>query len=284
MTRAIALATDAALTTVILMSITGVVALVASLVGGLRPEWLVGALLGSGWFLLTGAYFSLFWSAAGQTPGMRLLRVCVRGPDGTAPSLGRSLVRFVGLVLAIVPLFAGFVPVLFTERRRGLPDFVAGTVVVFEDSHTAEAARTARRAPGSTTAALHRAPRPRTDPPALVWPRAAHAACNVEARLVAISTARPKCHFADAITRLVGAGRRQPSAGPSAKDGLVSSAPKTAVVVAAVTPGPSLGGGDRGRHTYGWPPASPSRRHQGLGQIRRRPTLPTHAAQRSRAG
>jgi uncharacterized RDD family membrane protein YckC len=144
-TRAVALATDAALTIVILMSITGVVSLVASLVGGLRPEWLVGALLGSGWILLTGAYFSVFWSTAGQTPGMRLLRVRVRGPDGTAPSLGRSLIRFVGLVLAIVPLFAGFVPVLFTERRRGLPDFVAGTVVVYEDSRTAGAADTARR-------------------------------------------------------------------------------------------------------------------------------------------
>ena len=83
-TRAVALATDAALTIVILMSITGVVALVASLVRGLRPEWLVGALLGSGWILVTGAYFSVFWSAAGQTPGMRLLRVRVRGPDGTA--------------------------------------------------------------------------------------------------------------------------------------------------------------------------------------------------------
>ena len=138
-TRAVALATDAAITIVILMSITGVVALVASLVGGLRPEWLVGVLLGSGWILVTGAYFSVFWSSAGQTPGMRLLRVRVRGPGGTAPSLGRSLVRFVGLVLAIVPLFAGFIPVLFTERRRGLPDFVAGTVVVYDGSRGADA-------------------------------------------------------------------------------------------------------------------------------------------------
>ena len=48
------------------------------------------------------------------------------------PSIGRSLVRFVGLVLAIVPLFAGFLPILFTERRRGLPDLLAGTVVVYE--------------------------------------------------------------------------------------------------------------------------------------------------------
>jgi uncharacterized RDD family membrane protein YckC len=107
-------------------------ALVAFLVGGLRPEWLVGVLLASGWMLVVGIYFVLFWSSAGQTPGMRLLRVRVLGPDGAAPSVARSLVRLVGLVLAIVPLFAGFIPVLFDERRRGLPDFVARTVVVYD--------------------------------------------------------------------------------------------------------------------------------------------------------
>ncbi|HET9324657.1 MAG TPA: RDD family protein [Gaiellaceae bacterium] len=133
-TRALALVADAGVTIVLLMALTGAVALVASLVGGLRPQWLVGALLGSGWILVTGAYFVLFWSSAGQTPGMRLLRVRVRGPSGGPLSVSRSIVRFLGLVLAIVPFFAGFIPVLFTERRRGLPDFMAGTVVVYEGS------------------------------------------------------------------------------------------------------------------------------------------------------
>jgi uncharacterized RDD family membrane protein YckC len=133
-TRAIALATDAALTLVLFMSIVGVAALVASLVGGLRPAWLVGALLASGGLLVAGTYFVLFWSSAGQTPGMRLLRVRVLGPEGKPPSVGRSLVRVVGLGLSIVPLFAGFIPVLFTEQRRGLADFLAGTVVLYEDA------------------------------------------------------------------------------------------------------------------------------------------------------
>ena len=133
-TRAVALATDAAVTMVLFMSVVGITALIASLVGGLRPQWLVGVLLASGWLLIASAYFVLFWSSGGQTPGMRLLRLRVRGPLGGPPSIGRSLVRMVGLVLAIVPLFAGFVPVLFTERRRGLPDFLAGTVVLYEDA------------------------------------------------------------------------------------------------------------------------------------------------------
>jgi uncharacterized RDD family membrane protein YckC len=133
-TRALALAADAGVTLILFMAVVGITALVASLVGGLRPEWLVGALLASGWMLIAGTYFVLFWSSAGQTPGMRLLRVRVHGPAGDPPSLGRSLVRLVGLVLAIVPMFAGFIPVLFTKRRRGLPDFLAGTVVLYEDT------------------------------------------------------------------------------------------------------------------------------------------------------
>jgi hypothetical protein len=40
-----------------------------------------------------------------------------------------STLRFVGLLLAIVPLFAGFLPMLVDLHRRGLQDYVAGTVV-----------------------------------------------------------------------------------------------------------------------------------------------------------
>ncbi len=131
-TRALALATDAALTIVLVMSVVGIVSLIASLVGGLGASWLGGVVLGSAWIVVVGAYFVVFWSTAGQTPGMRLLHLRVRGRAGDAPSIGRSLVRFVGLVLAIIPLFAGFIPVLFTERRRGLPDWLAGTVVLYD--------------------------------------------------------------------------------------------------------------------------------------------------------
>ena len=89
-TRAIALATDGLLTVALFMSVVGIAALIGSLVGGLRPEWLVGVLLGSGWMLVVGVYFVLFWSTAGQTPGMRLLHIRVRGP-GRGDPVDRSL-------------------------------------------------------------------------------------------------------------------------------------------------------------------------------------------------
>ena len=120
-TRALALAVDAVLVTALHMRVVGVVALVTSLVGDLRPGWLVGALLAVSWTLIAGLYFVLFWSAAGQTPGMRLLGLRVHTTAGGVPSVGRSIVRMVGLVLSIALLFVGFLPVLFDERLAGSP-------------------------------------------------------------------------------------------------------------------------------------------------------------------
>jgi uncharacterized RDD family membrane protein YckC len=132
-TRALALAIDAGATLVAYMALVGLTSLIASLVGNLRPAWLAGLLLTAAWFLIVVPYFILCWSTAGQTPGMRVLRLRVQRLDGTALSVGRAAVRVVGLVLSIVPVFAGFVPVLFSDRRRGLADYLAGTVVVYDE-------------------------------------------------------------------------------------------------------------------------------------------------------
>jgi uncharacterized RDD family membrane protein YckC len=135
-TRAAALAVDALAALSIFVLGSAVVALIASLVGGIRPQWLAGSLLGAAWIVVAGGYFVLFWSAAGQTPGMRLMCLRVRRPGGGGLSVGRAMVRAVGLALAIIPLFAGFIPALFDERRRALPDYLAGTVVLHD--HAAE--------------------------------------------------------------------------------------------------------------------------------------------------
>jgi uncharacterized RDD family membrane protein YckC len=132
-TRAIALTLDALLIVAVFTALSGFVALITSLVGELRPAWLVGTLLGIGWGLVAGVYLVFFWSAAGRTPGMQLLRVRVRDSSGGRPSVPRSIVRVLFTWISIVPLFAGYLPVLFDRRRRGLPDLVAGTEVVYSD-------------------------------------------------------------------------------------------------------------------------------------------------------
>lgn len=133
-TRALAFAVDVALSAAIYMSVLGIATLVSLLVGGLRPEWLVGILITIGWTLVGFGYFVLFWASAGRTPGMHLLRLRVRTASAEGPpSVARSGVRVVGLILSIVPLFAGFIPVLFDSRRRGFADMLAGTVVVYDE-------------------------------------------------------------------------------------------------------------------------------------------------------
>jgi uncharacterized RDD family membrane protein YckC len=127
--RGIALVTDAALAQLAFLVIAASVGLVLSLAGEVSPGWVEGAIAGGGWGVVVATYFVSFWTATGQTPGMRIMRVRVVTRAGAPLSIWRSLVRMVGLVLAIVPLGAGFLPVLVDGKRRALQDYLAGTVV-----------------------------------------------------------------------------------------------------------------------------------------------------------
>jgi uncharacterized RDD family membrane protein YckC len=127
--RGTGLVIDAALAQLAFLVISGTVALIAGLAGGLHGGWLPGTLVGAGWLIVSAAYFVVFWSTGGQTPGMRVMRVRVVTASGQPLSVLRSLVRFAGLLLAIIPVFLGFLPVPFDGRRRALPDFLAGTIV-----------------------------------------------------------------------------------------------------------------------------------------------------------
>ena len=81
------------------------------------------------WFV---GYFATFWSTTGQTPGARVMGVrvvCANG--GETVRLRAAVVRLAGMVLAAIPLFAGFLLILVDDRRRGLQDRLARTVVVY---------------------------------------------------------------------------------------------------------------------------------------------------------
>jgi uncharacterized RDD family membrane protein YckC len=132
-TRGVALGIDALLSQAIFVTGTALFGLIGSLVGQIRPGWIVPVLVAGGWLIVVFGYFVGFWTVAGQTPGMRLMHVRVLAPDGSPPGTVRAVVRVIGLGLAIIPLFLGFLPVLVDNRRRGLADFLAGTVVVYAD-------------------------------------------------------------------------------------------------------------------------------------------------------
>ena len=132
-TRALALGIDAVIVQGGLLVTAGVLALVAQLVGGLELGTAGKVIAAAAWGIATAAYFVVCWSAAGQTPGMRAMRLRVTTAAGAVPSVGRSVVRVLWLGLCIVPLFLGFLPVLFDDRRRGVHDMLAGTVVRYTD-------------------------------------------------------------------------------------------------------------------------------------------------------
>jgi uncharacterized RDD family membrane protein YckC len=127
-TRAIALIVDAAVINVIALITGAVLALIGSLLGvgdlGIAAA-LTGGFVWLGW---TGLYFIVFWITTGQTPGARLLGLCVVSADPRPLGIVRAGVRFVVMMLALIPLGAGFLTVLFDDRRRGPHDMAAATV------------------------------------------------------------------------------------------------------------------------------------------------------------
>jgi uncharacterized RDD family membrane protein YckC len=131
LTRAIAFGLDAAIVNGVAIVAAAIAALASSIVTipqSLRTVAVIAS--GALYLLWTIGYFVTFWSTTGQTPGDRALRIRVRAIGDGGLSWQRSLLRFVGLTLAALPLFAGFLIILVDDRRRGLHDRLAGTVVM----------------------------------------------------------------------------------------------------------------------------------------------------------
>jgi uncharacterized RDD family membrane protein YckC len=127
--RGAAFLVDAAVANLLVLGAVALVGVVGALLGISLPRLVADVLAGAGWTIVVAGYCVLFWSTAGQTPGMRLLRLRVEGPDGRPPGVGRSLARFLATVLALAPFGLGFLPVLYDRRRRALQDLLARTII-----------------------------------------------------------------------------------------------------------------------------------------------------------
>ena len=80
--------------------------------------------------LVAFAYQWLGVTLMGATPGVRILRLQVVGPDGGRPAPGRSAARALLGLLSAALLGIGVLLALFTRSGRGAHDFAAGTWVV----------------------------------------------------------------------------------------------------------------------------------------------------------
>jgi uncharacterized RDD family membrane protein YckC len=133
-TRSVAFVIDAAIVNAVAFAVGASASLALSIFGISLDELPAGVSLGvgaGGWLVLSLVYFAGSWALAGQTWGMRLMTIRVVQANGEPLSFRRGLRRLVGMVIAALPLFAGYLLILVDDRRRGLHDRLAGTVVVF---------------------------------------------------------------------------------------------------------------------------------------------------------
>nr|WP_137677858.1 RDD family protein [Parerythrobacter lutipelagi] len=77
------------------------------------------------------AYFAGLESSSWQaTVGKKALGLVVTDIDGNRIGIGRAIGRYFGKILSALILLIGFIMVAFTERKQGLHDMLAGTLVV----------------------------------------------------------------------------------------------------------------------------------------------------------
>jgi uncharacterized RDD family membrane protein YckC len=96
-----------------------------------RNPMAVGA---AGLFVGIGALYHIYLGGiAGQTLGKRLMHLRVIGSRGTAPGALVGILRFLALVLSVLPAGLGWLWCLFDRERRALHDHLAGTYVIVED-------------------------------------------------------------------------------------------------------------------------------------------------------
>ncbi|HYW27165.1 MAG TPA: RDD family protein [Terriglobales bacterium] len=84
--------------------------------------------------VLAWLYYAGLESSAWQgTIGKRLLRLVVTDLYGRRIHFGRATARFFGKIVSALVLGVGYLMVIFTERRQGLHDLMAGTLVVRQE-------------------------------------------------------------------------------------------------------------------------------------------------------
>ena len=85
-----------------------------------------GVSIAAGWL-----YYALLESSSWQgTVGKKLLGVRVTDLNGNRISFGRATGRYFAKILSGMICFIGFFMVAFTERKQGLHDMLAGTLVL----------------------------------------------------------------------------------------------------------------------------------------------------------
>jgi len=78
-------------------------------------------------------YYALMESSSRQgTLGKMALRIIVTDLDGKRISFGKASGRYFGKIISGIILYIGFIMIAFTEKKQGLHDMLASTLVVMK--------------------------------------------------------------------------------------------------------------------------------------------------------
>ena len=106
--------------------------MVGSGVDNNSPEMQLVNLGTNGFSLLAGWLYCGFLESSGwqATIGKKALGLRVTDMNGNRISFGRATGRYFGTILSGMICFIGFLMVAFTEKKQGLHDLLAGTLVL----------------------------------------------------------------------------------------------------------------------------------------------------------
>ncbi len=84
-------------------------------------------------FLIATAYYTMTVGSCGQTVGKMAAGVIILKKTGGKVSYGRALGRSLATLLSALTFFIGYLMAAFTNNKKALHDYAAGTRVVFKE-------------------------------------------------------------------------------------------------------------------------------------------------------
>ncbi len=115
----------------ILLGIVGAIVNIAFRVNPNDPQssgYAVASLIN---FVIGIGYFVGFWTYWSASPGQRILRLRIVDANTMQPiTVGKAVLRYIGLVISFLVCFVGVIWVAFDARKQGWMDKIAGTLVL----------------------------------------------------------------------------------------------------------------------------------------------------------
>jgi len=120
---------------VLLSILTGIVVAIGTMgsLAMMNNQTVVMAIMVLMWALIVIVYFGYFiyfYGTSGQTLGKKMLNIKVVSTDGTPLTYKKGLLRVIGYIIASIPIYIGYIWMLFDKNKQNWEDKIANTYVV----------------------------------------------------------------------------------------------------------------------------------------------------------